>query len=64
MGCGNSHEVNKDVTEGTMENIRIEEWLSLNEFQYWYQVLDWLDFTELLTVSSTCHTIHDHSGYA
>ena len=64
MGCGNSRDVNKDTTEGVLETLDRNESVALNDFKYWYQILDWLDFPELLSVSRTCRIFHDHSGYA
>lgn len=57
MGC-NPSKRNQTAVKDTF----IPDPLNLNHFAYWYQIFDYLEFSELLIISPVCKIFHDHTG--
>jgi hypothetical protein len=65
MGCGDSRNLKKDVMTDTYENKKGATVPSLskkNNFEFWYQVFDFLELQELLYIAVVCKTWHSQSG--
>jgi hypothetical protein len=65
MGCGDSRNLKKDVVAGTIESKSNPDPLNLvrnNDFQFWFQIFDFLELRELLGIAVVCKTWHNQSG--
>jgi ankyrin repeat protein len=57
MGCNPSKKI-----VSLLKDSFTPDYLNLNNFPYWYQIFDFLDFDDLLKISPVCKVFHDHTG--
>lgn len=57
MGCS----INRKNVQ-IIRDTHLPDPLNLNNFLYWYQIFDFLDFKDLLVISPVCKIFHEHTG--